>query len=158
MEDIRNLITWHYRGLECCLDLTTGKGCTYSIYDIGAVTKEKVIVLYGGGPEVLSKEQVQEKVDSYIKESKCKPVEHGCKYYMDSVESNHCPFAKSSCYDNCLFNSWSDREHIEAMHPLEREIADLQNQICDYENESEDKQNRLDRILSLVAEIERECI
>lgn len=89
---------WSYKGLECTIEKRS-RGYIANVYDTGYITNEKFLVLYKGGPNQITKEEIEQEIDEFLL-SLGKPTEF-CSYYGTAVAMDYCPF---SCnMENCIF-------------------------------------------------------
>ena len=117
--------TWNYKGLSCTILKFEG-GDTYSVYDVGAVTGEPIVVLYHGSPKGFAKKDVEKAVDNYFKKLKTHPIST-CQHYLQAVQKRGCSFT-CICDDNdCKFMKDNLIEDLkDEVKELEVVIEDLE--------------------------------
>ena len=98
----RKMIHWNYKGLVCCINHVEN-GSIYSVYDIGAVTGERALILYQGKKVTFEKSDVEKAVDIYFKKHNIKPAST-CKPYAKAIEQGFCSF-EECCDERCSFTS-----------------------------------------------------
>lgn len=131
--------TWNYKGLNCILT-ELESGTVFSVFDISAITKQPMQILYQGRKKGFTQKEVEQEIDNYLKEKQIKPFTT-CKNFIKAIQNNCCPF-KEVCPEDCWFTYYS----ADTVEELESKIDDLEDELAENRSTIEELEDELEEI------------
>lgn len=118
---------WSYRGLVCQLD-KTDTGMIYTVYEVGLITRDIHVYMYGGCKDGFTRKDIEDKIDLKLREAH-KHTVSVCPHLVESYHKGHCPF-DSVCAESCPCIFEEVGKLLDEVNTLEEKLDDY----CDYDS------------------------